>query len=130
MSGCALSVRELEVRLGDAEILRGIDVGVAAGRIVGVLGPNGAGQGTMFRTIAGEIRPSRGSVRIGDEDVTERSLWQRARVGLGYVPQTPSVLFDLDVADNIRAFERAVRAPEALEQRARSVELETRLHVR
>lgn len=130
MSDCVLSVRDLVVRLGDAEILRGIDLDVAPGRIVGVLGPNGAGKSTLFRTIAGEVMPSRGQVRIANRDVTREPLWRRARAGLGYVPQTPSVLFDLSVADNIRTFERAVHAPEAVDRRASSVELQLRLHVR
>ncbi|MBK8995009.1 MAG: ATP-binding cassette domain-containing protein [Myxococcales bacterium] len=98
----ALSADELSVVLGGVEILRGVSLEVAAGEIVGVLGPSGAGKSTLFRALAGEVPLRAGRVQLGEHDVSRAPLWKRARLGLGYVPQTPSVLFDLDVAGNFR----------------------------
>lgn len=126
-----LQARGVSVVLGGTELLSGVDVAVAAGQVVGVLGPSGAGKTTFFRVLVGEIEPSSGSVEVGGRDVTRLPLWRRAREGLGYVPQTPSVLLDLSVADNIVTFERAARArPRAVRDRARDVGLEERLHVK
>jgi lipopolysaccharide export system ATP-binding protein len=121
----------LGVSIGGLEVLRGVDLTVALGRVVGVLGPSGAGKSTLFRLLAGELLPTRGTVQLGGVDVSRFPLWKRARLGLGYVPQTPSVLLDLTVSDNVRTFERAARAPvRRPEERAASVGLEGRLHVR
>ena len=127
----ALRAQGLSARLGAQQILRGIDLEVAAGQVIAVLGPSGAGKSTLFRVLSGELVPEQGSVLFEGHDITREPLWRRARRGLGYVPQTPSVLFDLSVADNIRAFERAARVAErTLEERAESVELAARLDVR
>ncbi len=126
----ALSADELSVVLGGVEILRGVSLEVAAGEIVGVLGPSGAGKSTLFRALAGEVPLRAGRVQLGEHDVSRAPLWKRARLGLGYVPQTPSVLFDLDVAGNFRTFARAAGAPAtAPEQRAAEVDLSARLGV-
>jgi lipopolysaccharide export system ATP-binding protein len=119
------------VRFGAQEILRAVDLEVGRGQVIGVLGPSGAGKSTLFRVLTGELVPERGRVLLASSDVTREPLWRRARRGLGYVPQTPSVLFDLSVAQNIRSFERAAgvtRRP--AEERAQSVELAARLDVR
>lgn len=126
----ALSAEELSVTLGGAEILRGVSLEVSAGEIVGVLGPSGAGKSTLFRALAGELPLRSGRVLLGERDVSREPLWKRARLGLGYVPQTPSVLFDLDVSANFRTFARAARvAASAAEQRAAEVDLDGRLGV-
>ena len=127
----ALRADGLSARLGAQEILKGIDLSVAPGAVVGVLGPSGAGKSTLFRVLVGELSPASGRVLLGDRDVTREPLWKRARAGLGYVPQTPSVLFDLSVADNIRTFERVAGVePRPTEERAESVELSARMDVR
>jgi lipopolysaccharide export system ATP-binding protein len=126
-----LSASGLRARLGHLEVLRGVNIEVRAGCVLGVLGPSGAGKSTLFRVLAGELRPSAGRVFVGGVDVTNKPLWARAQAGLGYVPQTPSVLFDLSVANNIKTFSRAARAaPRAVEDWARELELEGRLGVR
>lgn len=73
------------------------------GEIVGLLGPNGAGKTTTFHMITGFIRPEAGWIKIGDRDVTRLPVYKRARLGLGYLSQEPSVFRKLSVADNIRA---------------------------
>jgi lipopolysaccharide export system ATP-binding protein len=100
------------------------------GEVVGVLGPSGAGKTTLFRVLAGDLRPNAGAVWLGKRDVSREPMWARARAGLGYVPQTPSVLFDLSVRHNIRTFERAAKvAPQAAALRAKQVDLGARLDV-
>jgi lipopolysaccharide export system ATP-binding protein len=130
-SDASLRVEGISVRLGGQEILRHVDLEVLSGQVVGVLGPSGAGKSTLFRVIAGELVPQAGRVLLSNRDLGREPLWMRARRGLGYVPQTPSILFDLSVAENIRTFERAARvARRPLEERADSVELASRLDVR
>jgi lipopolysaccharide export system ATP-binding protein len=131
VNDAVLRAEGLRAALGGNEVLRGVDLAVPAGRVVGVLGPSGAGKTTLFRVIAGELVPSAGAVRVMDRDVTRLPLWARARAGLGYVPQTPSVLFELSVEENIKSFERAARVPAApAAERAREIDLESRLGVR
>ncbi len=131
MTEPALRARDVRAKLGGAEVLRGVDIEVSRGSVLGVLGPSGAGKSTLFRVLVGELAPSAGSVWLSGREVTRDPLWRRARSGLGYVPQTPSVLQELSVADNIRTFERVARVqsrPPA--ERAAEVELEGRLEVR
>jgi lipopolysaccharide export system ATP-binding protein len=131
VTDAVLKAEGVRAVLGGNEVLRGVDLAVPKGRVVGVLGPSGAGKTTLFRVIAGELVPSAGAVRLLERDVTRLPLWARARAGLGYVPQTPSILFDLSVEENIRSFERAARvAAVPIEERAKEIELETRLAVR
>jgi lipopolysaccharide export system ATP-binding protein len=125
-----LRAEDLSVVLGGVEILRGVSLDVASGEIVGVLGPSGAGKSTLFRALSGEVELKSGRVTLGTADVTQAPLWKRARLGLGYVPQTASVLLDLDVGENFRTFARAARAPaRAATERAAEVDLEGRLDV-
>ena len=79
-----------------------------AGRVTGLLGPTGAGKTTLFEVLVGERTPERGSVWLLGAEVTQKPLWRRARMGVGYIPQTPSVLPDLDVRGNLESFERFV----------------------
>ena len=127
-----LEAREIAVVIGSTQVLRGVDLRVDAGEIVGVLGPTGAGKTTLFRALVGEIRPARGAVLLDGLDITREPLWRRARMGVGYVPQVPSVLVDLTVAANLDTFEAL--APRADRRGARAwgshLELEHRLSVR
>lgn len=128
-----LEVDGLEVERAGRRILRGVTFAVAAGEVLGLLGPSGAGKSTTFRVVAGELVPAAGRVLIGGEDVTGQPLWRRARRGLGYVPQTPSVLWELTVAQNLDAFfalagDRA--APGDAVSLAGRVDLASRLDVR
>lgn len=117
-------------RLGGNQILRGIDLSVASGTVLGVLGPSGAGKSTLFRCLVGELKPQRGRVLLQGRDVTQLPLWVRARLGIGYVPQTPSVLLDLTVERNVETFAKLVGASRAEQQRLLEVlDLAQRLHV-
>jgi lipopolysaccharide export system ATP-binding protein len=102
----ALTAADLTVRLGGLAVLRDVSLSARPGEVLGIFGPSGAGKSTLFRALAGEERLARGRVMLGGEDVTGLPLWKRARRGLGYLPQTPSVLLDLTVAENIAVFER------------------------
>lgn len=111
-SGHLLAAEGVHVRLGGHAVLSDLDLAVAEGEVLGIFGPSGAGKSTLFRALAGEQTLARGRVRLGGEDVSAMPLWQRARRGLGYLPQTPSVLWDLTVAENLAVFaELAGRLP-------------------
>src|SRR5207247_1226119 len=97
----ALAARDLRVERGEKTILRGVSMTAKPGEVVGVLGPSGAGKSTLFRTLVGELRASSGAVLLFGRDVTREPLWKRARAGISYVPQTPSVLWDLTVRENL-----------------------------
>jgi lipopolysaccharide export system ATP-binding protein len=104
----ALASRGIRVARGDKAILRGVSVEAHAGEVVGVLGPSGAGKSTLFRALVGELAAEDGQILLFGEDVTRAPLWARARKGLAYVPQTPSVLWDLSVRENLRVYHRIV----------------------
>jgi lipopolysaccharide export system ATP-binding protein len=84
-------------------VVNGIDLVIAQGEVVGLLGPNGAGKTTTFYMIVGLTRPDAGSVLLESEDITELPMYLRARKGLNYLPQEPSVFRKLTVADNVLA---------------------------
>ena len=86
----------------------GVDLSVISGQIIGLLGPNGAGKTTFFYMVAGLVASDSGQVLIDDQDITNESISERARRGLSYLPQEPSVFRRLSVKDNVLA---------ALEQR-------------
>ena len=78
------------------------------GEVVGILGPSGAGKSTLFKTLAGEVMADHGEVNFGDTNVTRWPLWRRARCGMGYIPQSSSVLWRLTVRQNLKAFHKIV----------------------
>ena len=84
-------------------IVNNISLEVKTGEIVGLLGPNGAGKTTCFYMLIGLIRPNNGKVFLGNKDVTSLPMHARARLGVSYLPQEPSVFRRLTVADNIKA---------------------------
>jgi len=128
--------RGVHVTRGTQRILRGVELDAHAGEVLGVLGPSGAGKSTLFRALVGEIGVTEGSVELVGEDVTQLPLWARAARGLSYVPQTPSVLWDLSVRENLVAYQRVVfrrqraEEAEAVATIAKKVALEDRLEVR
>ncbi len=130
MDDSPIRAEALRVVVGGKELLANVDLAVRSGEVLGVLGPNGAGKTTLLRVLAGELTPASGRVWLMGTDVSKLPLWQRARRGLGYMPQSPSVLFDLTVADNIRTFEVAARTgPRPVSEWAEGVGLENKLPV-
>ncbi len=120
----------LHVVRGGKEILRGVDIEARAGTVLAVLGPSGAGKSTLFRALVGELPMVSGRVALGATDVTRWPLWRRSREGVGYVPQTPSVLWNLTVRGNLAAFHQIVHEDAGdTRANARRVELEDRLDV-
>jgi lipopolysaccharide export system ATP-binding protein len=115
---------------GGRAILLGVDLEASEGEVLGVLGPSGAGKSTLFRALVGEALPDEGSVALDGQDITGWPLWRRARSGIGYVPQGPSVLWDLSVRSNLLAFRRIARMlPADPVQAAERVGLAHRLDV-
>ena len=120
-----LCARDLRKRYGRADVLSGVTIEVAAGEVVGLLGPNGAGKTTTFRLLLGLEHPDAGSIRMGGTDVTGAPAHERARAGLGYLAQEPSVFRGLRAWENVAvALEglprtRRPRGP-ALEREARA----------
>ena len=106
-----LAAEGLSVRLGGAPVLHDLRLEVSAGEVLGIFGPSGAGKSTLFRALAGDEPLASGRVLLAGEDVSRLPLWKRARRGLGYVPQTPSVLWDLTVAENLAVFHRLAPRP-------------------
>jgi lipopolysaccharide export system ATP-binding protein len=88
---------------GPRTVVREASIEVHQGEIVGLLGPNGAGKTTTFYMVVGFIKPNGGKVFLDDEEITDLPMYQRARRGIGYLPQEPSVFRKLSVEDNVRA---------------------------
>ncbi|MCH9609686.1 MAG: Lipopolysaccharide export system ATP-binding protein LptB [Chlamydiales bacterium] len=96
-----LNIKELKKRYGKRTVVDGLTLTLGEGEIVGLLGPNGAGKTTAFYMMMGLIRPDEGSVILRDEEITHLPIDQRAKLGMGYLAQEPSVFRNLTVADNI-----------------------------
>ncbi len=84
-------------------VVNGVSFEIAAGEIVGLLGPNGAGKTTSFAMVVGLVRPDGGTVRIGPLDLTDLPMYRRARAGISYLPQEPSVFRKMTVEQNLLA---------------------------
>ncbi|MBR3632395.1 MAG: LPS export ABC transporter ATP-binding protein [Elusimicrobiaceae bacterium] len=87
----------------DRMVVKGVDIHVKSGEIVGLLGPNGAGKTTTFYMMVGFIRPTKGRVFIDDQEVTPLPMYERARHGLGYLAQEPTIFKGLTVEENLLA---------------------------
>jgi len=131
-SSPALRAVGIVVDLGGAAVLRDVTIDAAPGEVLGIFGPSGAGKSTLFRALAGEQPLRSGRVFLEGHDVTRLPLWARARRGLGYLPQTPSVLWDLTVAENLAVFQSIAPTPSGPTPEALAAELglEGRLDVR
>jgi lipopolysaccharide export system ATP-binding protein len=84
-------------------VVAGVSIGLNAGEVVGLLGPNGAGKTTTFYMVLGLLKPDRGRVILNEEDVTDLPVYKRARRGLGFLPQEPSIFRKLTVEQNLMA---------------------------
>lgn len=119
-----LTAKGLVKIYGDRTVVNGMDVSCSCGEIVGLLGPNGAGKTTTFYMVVGLVRPNYGKVVFRGEDITNDPVYKRARKGLGYLAQEPSIFRKLSVWNNVMAIletlplsakERKARAKELLE---------------
>lgn len=91
----------LSKRYGDREVVRHINLAIRDREVVGLLGPNGAGKTTTFYMLVGVVNPTTGNVLLDGQDVTERPLHERARLGLSYLPQESSIFKKLSVRKNL-----------------------------
>ena len=98
-----LASHGVEKSFGGRKVVRGVSVYVRRGEAVGLLGPNGAGKTTVFYMITGLIKPEKGRIDLDGHDITGLPMYQRARLGIGYLPQEASIFRGLNVEDNIRA---------------------------
>jgi lipopolysaccharide export system ATP-binding protein len=98
-----LAVHSVEKSFGTRQVVRGVSIYVRRGEAVGLLGPNGAGKTTVFYMITGLIKADRGAIELDGHDVTGLPMYQRARLGIGYLPQEASIFRGLTVEQNIRA---------------------------
>jgi lipopolysaccharide export system ATP-binding protein len=98
-----LAVHSVEKSFGKRQVVRGVSIYVRRGEAVGLLGPNGAGKTTVFYMITGLIKADRGAIELDGHDVTRLPMYQRARLGIGYLPQEASIFRGLTVEQNIRA---------------------------
>ncbi len=96
---------------GKREVVRGVDLHVDAGEIVGLLGPNGAGKTTTFYMIVGLVPATRGTVWLDEHEITGVPMYKRARLGIGYLPQEASVFRKLSVYDNVLAITETLPIP-------------------
>ena len=97
-----LGVQGLRKRYGRKVVVNGVSLDVHKGEIVGLLGPNGAGKTTTFHMITGMIRPNGGQGYLEKKNITSLPMYKRARLGIGYLSQEPSVFRRLSVEDNLR----------------------------
>ena len=102
-SRSTLTTRGLAKGFNRRMVVNGVDIAVSSGEVVGLLGPNGAGKTTTFYMVVGLTRPDRGEVFLDGEPITELPMYQRARRGISYLPQEPSVFRRLSVRDNLLA---------------------------
>ena len=97
-----LSAKNLSKKYGNKTVVNGIDLSVKRGEIVGLLGPNGAGKTTSFYMITGMVKPTSGNVFLDDCKVTNDAMYKRAKRGVGYLAQEPSIFGKLSVEDNLK----------------------------
>ena len=97
-----LSAKGLHKQYGKRMVVKDVDVLLERGEIVGLLGPNGAGKTTSFYMITGMIKPTKGNIFLDDYEITNDAMYKRARKGLGYLAQEPSIFGKLTVEDNLK----------------------------
>src|SRR5712675_2376768 len=117
-----LRTHDLTKSYGGRTVVRGVNLDVASGEIVGLLGPNGAGKTTTFYMTVGLTAPDSGRVVLDGQDVTDDPMYLRARKGIGYLPQEPSIFRGLTVEQNVLAILETLSMSRA-ERRQRAGEL-------
>jgi len=98
-----LYLKDLEKSYSKRRVVKSVSLSVGSGEVVGLLGPNGAGKTTTFYMTIGLVRPDKGRVLLDEEDITDLPMYQRARKGVGYLPQETSIFRKLTVKQNLMA---------------------------
>ena len=111
-----LRVSDLKKRYGKKIVVNGVNLELKKGEIVGLLGPNGAGKTTTFYMITGMIQPNKGRISLGEEDITDLPMYKRARKGIGYLAQEPSIFSKLTVEDNLRLVLEMTNLPKTVQK--------------
>jgi lipopolysaccharide export system ATP-binding protein len=124
-----LKASNLAKAYGGREVVQDVSLHIDSGQVVGLLGPNGAGKTTCFYMIIGIVRADRGTITVDDEDITSLSMHERARRGVGYLPQEASIFRKLTVGDNILAILETRSDLNRKQRRARRDELLEEFHV-
>ena len=96
-----LEVRNVSLNINGKIIVENVSLSIMPGEIVGLLGPNGAGKTSTFNLVVGNLKPNKGDILINNKSISNLSLPMRSELGLGYLPQEPSIFRDLTVRDNI-----------------------------
>ncbi len=127
-----INTTELVKRYQNRTVVKRVSIEVNQGEIVGLLGPNGAGKTTTFYMVVGLIKPDEGEVFLDSKDITKLPMYERAKLGIGYLPQEASIFRKMSVEDNISAvLEITPLSKEAQKEKLESLLLEFRLtHVR
>ncbi len=109
MTNSVLHALALSKSYRGRKVVDEVDLSLRQGEVVGLLGPNGAGKTTTFYIIVGLIPPDSGQVRVDSEEITDLPMYQRARSGISYLPQEPSVFRKLTVEENLRSIAETLR---------------------
>ena len=102
MSDKLIHINNLQKKYGQREVVSDVSMVLNKGEIIGLLGPNGAGKTTTFYMITGMVRVTSGNIMLDNQDITNLSMDKRARLGLGYLAQEPSIFTDLSVENNLK----------------------------
>jgi lipopolysaccharide export system ATP-binding protein len=97
-----LEVKNIHKSYKHLHVVKGVSFSVESNSVVGLLGPNGAGKTTSFYMVVGLVRPDQGQVLLDEQDITSHPIYQRARLGISYLPQEPSVFRKLTVSENLQ----------------------------
>ncbi|MFY7926804.1 MAG: LPS export ABC transporter ATP-binding protein [Aquidulcibacter sp.] len=123
-----LIARDLGKAYKGRQVVNGVSLSLKRGEILGLLGPNGAGKTTCFYMVMGLIQPDFGDISIDGQDVTLLPMYVRARLGLGYLPQEPSIFRGMSVEDNVLAVLETIE-PDAPTREFRATEILTELRI-
>ena len=123
-----LIARDLGKAYKGRQVVNGVSLSLKRGEVLGLLGPNGAGKTTCFYMVMGLIQPDFGDISIDGQDVTLLPMYVRARLGLGYLPQEPSIFRGMSVEDNVLAVLETIE-PDAPTREFRATEILTELRI-
>ena len=118
-----LTANSLTKKYGGRKVTDSVTIGINSGEVVGLLGPNGAGKTTTFYMCVGLVAPDEGEIYIDEQRITKEPVYVRAQLGLGYLPQEPSVFRKLSVRDNVMAILETMDFPSNSDRKYRLDEL-------